>query len=445
MYSRSSYLNKALAIIPALAFFVIPLTGTAGSISPCFTDATQFPCAVLISADNLIPVENDIQASNIRIRYRYQAVNAIALEVSNAQQYQRLTNMGLHLIPDRELFIHITASANGGNSGGGGASKQIVPSGVQRIGAAPGTLTFEGTGVGVAIVDTGVDMNNADLSVSTHCFDSFGVNCQDALGHGTHVAGIVAANNNNLDVVGVAPAATIYSVKVIDDSGAGNDSTMMAGLDWLVQNANLVTPSIKVVNMSIGRSGTVDDNPALHQLVQTLEGMGITIVVSAGNDANVEVDTQIPAAYPEVISVASSTARDGSNQCKSYSGYIAIDSASSFTTDGAAVSISAPGGQRENITRNCTISLVGIVSLKIGGGTTQKSGTSMAAPHVSGVAALMYESGQYADPIAIRSAIQTFASGIATTPLDSPASNYSFDGVREGVLSACGVFGMSCP
>jgi len=417
----------------------------AGSISPCFNDTTQFPCAVLISADNLTPVENDIHAANIRIRYRFQAVNAMALELSNAQQYQRLANIGLNLIPDRELHINVTASANGGSSGGGGPNKQIVPSGVQRIGAAPGMLAFDGTGVGVAIVDTGVDMNNADLSVSNQCFDSFGANCQDALGHGTHVAGIVAANNNNLDVVGVAPAATIYSVKVIDDSGSGNDSTMMAGLDWLVQNANLVTPSIKVVNMSIGRTGMVDDNPALHQLVQTLEGMGITIVVSAGNDANVEVDSQIPAAYPEVISVASSTALDGSNQCKSYSGHIATDTASSFTTDGVNVSISAPGGQKENITRNCVISLVGIVSLKIGGGTTQKSGTSMAAPHVSGVAALMYESGQYADPIAIRSAIQTFASGIATTPLDSPASNYTFDGVREGVLSACGVFGISCP
>jgi len=445
MFGRISFLNKVLSLLPALALYVLPLTGMATTISPCYTETTQFPCAVLISANDLRPVENDIQTSNIPIRYRYQAISAMALQVNNLTQYQRLRNMGLNLIPDREYYVNGTVSGNGGSGGAGNANKQIIPSGVQHIGAAPGMLAFDGTDIGVAIVDTGVDMNNADLIVSRQCFDAFSGNCQDVAGHGTHVAGIVAAKNNDLDVVGVAPAATIFSVKVLNDSGSGNDSTIMAGLDWLIQNANQLSPPIKVVNMSLSRSGSIDDNSALHQLIQMLDSLGITIVVSAGNDANVEVNSQIPAAYPEVISVASTTASDGGNQCKNFSGYIAADTASSFTTDGAAITISAPGGQKENITRNCLVSHVGIVSLKIGGGTAQKSGTSMAAPHVTGVAALMYQSGLFADPLSIRSAIQTFASGIATTPFDSPASSYSFDGVREGVLSACGVFGVSCP
>ena len=90
----------------------------------------------------------------------------------------------------------------------------MVPEGVKRIGAAPGSLAYNGTGVGVAVVDTGVDYNHADLQpLGVQSYSAFGASAQDDNGHGTHVSGTIAARNNSADVVGVAPAATIYGVK----------------------------------------------------------------------------------------------------------------------------------------------------------------------------------------------------------------------------------------
>ena len=94
--------------------------------------------------------------------------------------------------------------------------------------------------------------------MGTVCFTAFSA-CQDNNGHGTHVTGTIAARNNAVDVVGVAPNATPYAVKVLDAQGSGTDSTVIAGLDWIILNANSVSPPIRVVNMSLGRQGTLDD------------------------------------------------------------------------------------------------------------------------------------------------------------------------------------------
>jgi subtilisin len=258
------------------------------------------------------------------------------------------------------------------------------------------------------------------------------------------VGGIVAARNNTADVVGVAPDATLYAVKVLDAFGSGTDSTVMAGLDWIQDNWNRVSPPIRVVNMSLGRSGTLDDNPALRQAVQHLYNQGLVVVVSAGNDPAVEVSQQVPATYPEVLAIASTTALGGTSQCRSRSA-IAADTASWFTTDGAfntasgiGVTVSAPGGEKETIAKSCTITSVGILSTKLGGGTTRMSGTSMAAPHVSGVVALMWQRFGSLDPEVARNNLRSSADRVGTAPLDSPASGYSFDGEREGVVWAPG-------
>ena len=108
------------------------------------------------------------------------------------------------------------------------------------------------------------------------------------------------------------------------------------------------------------------------------------------------------------------------------------------------MTISAPGARRENISRSCFISSEGILSLKPGGGVTRKSGTSMSAPHVTGTIALMLEVDSSLTPAAIRAAIRATADNIGAAPLDSPTTSYSFDGEREGVLSACQVLGEGC-
>jgi subtilisin family serine protease len=168
---------------------------------------------------------------------------------------------------------------------------------------------------------------------------------------------------------------------------------------------------------------------------------GVAIIVAAGNDAALEISQQIPAGYPEVIAVSSTTAKNGTNQYRFYNGVIAADTASYFTTDGPGVAIAAPGEDQENISKAGFIQSVGILSTKLGGGTTRLSGTSMAAPHATGVAALMWQkalsAGQTLTPADIRSRIANGASNPAA-PLDSPTNGYTFDGVHEGILSAPG-------
>jgi len=350
----------------------------------------------------------------------------------------------VRVVPDREVV------AIGKPSAGGGGSGQITPEGVKRIGAAPGLLSFNGTGVGVAVVDTGVDYNHADLKpLGAAFFSAFGSSAQDNNGHGTHVAGTIAARQNAIDVVGVAPAAMVYGVKVLDASGSGSDAAVTAGLDWVAANATTVSPPIRVLNMSLGRAGTLDDNPILRAAIQSLTSSGIAVIVAAGNDASLEVGQQVPSTYPEVIAIASTTAKSGTNAYRLFPGVIGEDTASYFTSDGArnsgtgiGVTISAPGETQENITKAGFIKSVGILSTKLGGGTTSMSGTSMASPHAAGVAALVCQQaltgGQTFSAESLRARLRDGAAKVTLAPFDSPTSGYSFDGVREGVLSATG-------
>jgi subtilisin len=352
------------------------------------------------------------------------------------------------LIPDRP----VNAIAKPGGGGGGGGTKQIIPAGVTRIGG----VQSGGTDVGVAVIDTGLDLGHADFkrptgdsAIAPRCFDAYGGNCMDQNGHGTHIGGIVAAQNNGIDVVGVAPNVTLYAVRVLDSSGSGYDTDIMAGLDWIWNENGGDTGSslkISVGNMSFGRAGKTDDNPALLMAVQRLTtggvdgagkvfaGQRVTLVAAAGNDPRLQINQQVPAAYSEVLAIASTTALNGNNACNRLSGAIAADTASYFTTDGAGVAISAPGEDQENVSRGCLVSSVGILSLKLGGGTVRMSGTSMAAPHAAAAAALIYGQGP-TDPNTVRTKLKSCASGAGVAPLKSPTSSYTDDGVREGVVS----------
>lgn len=353
-----------------------------------------------------------------------------------------------------------------GGAGGGGGSTQVVPAGVQRIGAAPGSLAVTGKIIGVAVVDTGIDSSHADFQREgfngvnwlCHVETSFRTSCEDDNGHGTHVAGIIGASNNSIGVVGVAPDVMLFSVKVLDSRGDGTDSTLIAGLEWIINNASAIGGvGIQVVNMSLGRSGTLTDNQALHDRVRLLKDRGVLLVASAGNCASREVKNSIPAGYREVMAVASSTALTGTSTCTSYTAAPA-DMASRFTTDGwfapvtgTGVTISAPGEDLETRTKSgtsCIFGSQGILSLKRGGGTERRAGTSMAAPHLAGVAALRIERLGRTTPALedFRTTVRSGADRIGVAPLDPAIATcgtsivpYTFDGEREGILRAAAV------
>jgi minor extracellular protease Epr len=296
------------------------------------------------------------------------------------------------------------------------------------------TALSNGDGVGVAILDTGVDLAHEDLAGVVDGFSAYGGSCRDDAGHGTHVAGIVAARDNAVHVIGVAPRAALFCVKVLDANGDGTDATLMAGLDWVLTSA--VQPRIRVVNMSLGRPGTPGDNPAMHDLIAALEAAGVAVVVSAGNDASAEVGQMIPAGYSEVITVASTTAVTGVNQCRRLSSAILADTASYFTTDGIGVTVSAPGAEAEDVSRGCLITSIGILSARLGGGTVRMSGTSMSAPHVSGIVARHFQKDSSYTVANVRQFLQDDATRSGIAPLNSPTSTYTFDGEREGVAQA---------
>jgi subtilisin len=371
-----------------------------------------------------------VRNAGAALGFNFNRVNVAAVRVPNANALAALLNHPsvVAVIPDRSIAAH--QAAHGKPGGGGGTAGQVVPRGVVRVGVP--TSSSNGSGVGVAVLDTGVDLTHADLD-AVDSFNAFGGTCQDDAGHGTHVAGTIAALDNAVGVLGVAPNAQIYCVKVLDGTGSGSDATVMAGLEWVLDNFLTVTPAIKVVNMSLGREGTVDDNPDLHALVTALDEAGVLVVVSAGNNPLTEAGDQIPAGYPEVVAVASTTAQAGTNQCRFLASPIAADTASYFTTDGSDVTVSAPGEDQEDVSRGCLIKSVGILSTRLGGGTTRMSGTSMAAPHVAGIAARYFQAGFAASDIH-----QLLKSGdrVGVAPLNSPSGSYTFDGVREGIAKA---------
>ncbi len=275
------------------------------------------------------------------------------------------------------------------------ATGQALPTGVDRIqGELSSTASGNGTGtvnVAVAIIDTGIDTSHGDLNVVG------GKNCltgsrsySDGNGHGTHVAGTVAAKDNAVGVVGVAPGAPLYSVRVLDDTGSGTISSVICGIDWV--SANAAKNRIKVVNMSLGASGVDDgncgntNNDAMHKAICASVAKGLVYVVAAGNETK-DFASVVPATYNEVLTVTAVADYNGTagGGTASTCGANVEDAAASFSNFTASSSsdeahtIAAPGA--------C------ITSTWKGNSYNTLSGTSMASPHIAGVAALCIGSG----------------------------------------------------
>jgi subtilisin family serine protease len=324
------------------------------------------------------------------------------------------------------------------------AAGETEPPGIRRIGAATATSVHSPSGVNVAELDTGIDLANADLNAVS------GVNCvnsktsaQDDNGHGTNVAGIIAARDQGAGVVGVTPGTKLYAVKVLDKSGNGTLSQILCGINWVTANAAAL--NIKVATMSLTGSGKSDGNcgytnsDAEHQAICKSVAAGVTYVAAAGNNS-ANLAGYIPAAYPEVLTVTAMTDTDGlpgglgptpclkSQSDDTYATY------SNYAVSAAdqAHTIAAPG--------TC------VVSDALGGKTSTYYGTSQAAPHVAGAVALCLNDGGVPGPCAgltpaqiitqlrgAAAANATLANGFKGDPLRPVAGKYFGDLVSAGL------------
>jgi subtilisin family serine protease len=274
-----------------------------------------------------------------------------------------------------------------------------LPNGINRIdGDLSPARSGDGTGsvnADIAILDTGIDFSHPDLNIyAQKTFVSGTSSANDDNGHGTHVAGIAAAKDNGYGVVGVAPGARLWDIKVLDSTGSGFISDIVAGIDFIAQYYSMVD----IVNLSFGCQCK---SYALDSAINNAVGKGMTFVVAAGN-AHTDASTFSPANNPNVIAVSAIADNDG--RCGGVgpsTTYGRDDSFASFSNYGSTVDMAAPG--------------VNILSTYKGNTYAYMSGTSMAAPHVAGAAALYKATvNPYASPSAVKNALQNQGSKIST-------------------------------
>ena len=308
---------------------------------------------------------------------------------------------------------------------------QGIPDGITRIFASQNT-DFDIDGVDdnrvdadVAILDTGIDVDHPDLNVvgGANCLQSrkrrgrttyycdATVSADDDQYHGTHVAGTVAALDNGVGVVGVAPGARLWAVKVLDSNGSGYTSGIIAGIDWVVAQGD-----IEVMNLSLGGSGV---SSAYQTAIDNAVASGVTVVVAAGNSA-ADSANYSPAFVRSAITVSALADFDGLEGGNGTSCYAddteQDDTLADFSNFGVPVDIAAPG--------YCVYSTIPTEYAVAEPGYYSLDGTSMAAPHVAGAAAVLASNGMAASDIV----------GYLTSTGNYNYVDDSGDGIQEPLL-----------
>ncbi|WP_034922407.1 S8 family peptidase [Gillisia sp. CAL575] len=286
------------------------------------------------------------------------AISGATLKLNKAQLEVLKNNKGVKYIEQDRIvsFAPPCGTPNGGPCGdpdpGTGGGSQETPYGILRVN---GVAEYSGNNVAF-VVDSGVDLDHPDLNVdSSRAFNAFtsgkdGRSADDGNGHGTHVAGTIAALNNGFGVVGVAPGATIIPVKVLDSRGSGSYSGVIAGVDYVGANGN----NGDVANLSLG--GPVSQ--ALDDAILAASNKGIKFALAAGNESS-DANNSSPARV-NGNNIVTISAMDINDRWASFSNY-----------GNPPIDFAAPG--------------VAVKSTWKSGGYNTISGTSMASPHAAGV------------------------------------------------------------
>ncbi len=358
MLKRLSWLLAAAGLLAACSDANIPTVS-----DPSFTIAVPSGQGRYIVVFNELAASPDAVARELaaahgaQVSYVYRHALKGFAAVMSEQAAERIARDSRvrYVEPDGIASIWVQGRRPPGNGGGGnqGCSAEpaeVTPWGVSRVGGGE-----DATGKTAWVIDTGVDLDHCDLRVDVARSANFvtrGKNSpDDGNGHGTHVAGTIAAVDNEIDVVGVAAGATIVAVRVLDNSGSGLISWVVAGVDYVAANAS---PG-DVANMSLGASGHFQ---SLHDAVLNAADRGILFAIAAGN-SSADAGGFEPA-HVEHPNVYTESAIDVNDVFASFSNF-----------GNPPIDFAAPG--------------VSILSTARGGGTTTMSGTSMAAPHVAGL------------------------------------------------------------
>jgi subtilisin family serine protease len=348
-------------------------------------------------------------AGSTRVQRYSHVLHGYAADMSASQAAALLRDPAVtSVVPDAPVRIEL-----GDVAAAKSHSTEIAPFGVVRIGGLDSPTARidardQRVHVDIAVLDTGVDKTHPDINYAggKNCTSLPGGPGYDPQGHGTLVAGVAAAIDNHYGVVGVAPGAKIWSVRVLDADGTGTDSETLCGLDWVAAHAD----RLEVVNYSILIDGpdTPDcgaaDNDTLHEAVCDVVGRGVTFVAAAGN-SHVDTSDTVPAAYDETIAVSAMADYDGrpgglAPTAPACQGLGDDDHFATFSNYGADIDLAAPG-----VCVSSTYPVWLCPQPATQCYATAFGGTSFSAPHVAGAAALYIATHPGATPAAVKAAL----------------------------------------
>jgi minor extracellular protease Epr len=346
--------TKKVLISSLMSLAVIVSAGTP------FVSASQNNTKSNIKEDVIVVYKNNTGKqralkTSTRLEHQYQTLPAVAMTATSANVQQLKNDPNIAFVEKNVHFKIRSTKGTAVKAPSTASSREESQWGFQDVKAADAWKAgYTGKGIKVAVLDTGIAQHN-DLKVAGGTSTvGYTTSYADDNGHGTHVAGIIAAQRNGFGTVGVAPDVSLYSVKALDQNGEGDLQDILKGLDWAIQN------HMDMVNMSLG---TPDDSQAFHDMVDKAYQSGTLVVCAAGNDGNA-AGTGDNVNYPAEYSSAIAVGAVDSNFNRAY-----------FSSTGNKVEFAAPG--------------VNIVSTYLHNSYEMMSGTSMATPYVTGLFALL--------------------------------------------------------
>lgn len=333
------------------------------------------------------------------VKKTYKIIKAISADVPQESMEIIRRDPNVEYIEiDEKVFAHIPV----GTCQEVRVLEQKTPWGIERIGSRlVNAVGNTGKGIKIGVLDSGIDYNHDDLKGNYRGGYNIVDDNNDPMdqnGHGTHVAGIVAAEDNNIGVVGVAPQAYLYSVKVLAFDSTGSTSNIVGGLEWSVDNG------MQIINMSLG---SCENSISVGRAINNTYNAGILIVAAAGNSGNAAGTgntMDYPASYDSVISVGATDINDNRGK---------------FSSTGPKLELSAPG--------------VNILSTLNGNKYGTLSGTSMASPHVTGVAALIMSAEPGITNSRVRIRMQTTAQNMSNVTGGFSAKDWYGYGLVDAV------------